>query len=390
MTTNGALTPAQPILAQPHLPELDGIRGIAILLVTVVHLGSSEVDPDLGTDGVVARVYSILSTHGTSGVGLFFVLSGYLITKILLKERGKPNYFSNFYARRTLRIFPLYYLSIALALFVLAPFVLPAHPSHQPLVEHQAWLWAYSSNVPPSFGWFKWRAEWLDFSHFWSLAVEEHFYLVWPAVVTWLSDRQILRVCAFVAALAVLLKVAFLYFDLEGGAYMFTLCRADGLTMGAVLAIWSTRFDAPVHLRRWGFLLTACSFPVLLLLGLQYITGRLWWTPAVTHSAYAFFWAGALAMVLSAPMGSGVSRVLGTPVLRFFGRYSYGLYVWHGLAVPTFCRLVPIESFRDATGSRLVALFIFYAISLSISCAAAYASWHLFEKHFVRLKQRFS
>src|SRR5690606_24037172 len=181
------------------------------------------IDPDLATDGIVARVYSSLATHGTSGVELFFVLSGYLITRILLKARNKPNYFTNFYARRTLRIFPLYYFSIALVLFVLVPFVFPPDPSHQQLVERQGWLWTYCSNIPTSFGWFTLRGEWLEFTHFWSLAVEEHFYLVWPAVVAWLPERQILRVCAFTAALAILLKVLFLRFGLYSGAYMFTL-----------------------------------------------------------------------------------------------------------------------------------------------------------------------
>src|SRR5690242_3161095 len=119
------------------------------------------------------------SSYGVLGVDLFFVLSGFLITGLLLDAKGKPHYFRNFYARRTVRIFPLYYLVLFLLLVVL-PAVIAVPPALAHARREQAWLWTYTSNF-----YIASKASWaLGYvSHFWSLAIEEHFYLLWPLVV---------------------------------------------------------------------------------------------------------------------------------------------------------------------------------------------------------------
>src|SRR6185503_15568764 len=134
-----------------------------------------------------------ITGYGVWGVDLFFVLSGFLITGILLETKGRPGYFRNFYIRRTLRIVPLYYAVLALLFFVL-PIGMFAQYDASLLQMHsvQGWLWSYLSNYrlgpETSFS--------IPYvSHFWSLAVEEHFYLLWPTVILLLSRRAALWGC---------------------------------------------------------------------------------------------------------------------------------------------------------------------------------------------------
>jgi peptidoglycan/LPS O-acetylase OafA/YrhL len=164
-----------------HCPELDGLRGIAILLVTLYRC-TKEIDPSLSTGFAWIRR---VNEFGERGVDLFFVLSGFLITGILLKTKSRPHYFRNFIVRRALRIFPLYYLSLAIFLFVI-PSVIATQSFELPR-SNQFYLWTYTSNVYMS-----WTNAWSfgPLDHFWSLAVEEHFYLIWPAVVFFLSPKD--------------------------------------------------------------------------------------------------------------------------------------------------------------------------------------------------------
>src|SRR4051812_48705226 len=151
-----------------HLPGLDGLRGIAILMVLALHfLG------DATPHGPVGRLVVKAASYGVLGVDLFFVLSGFLITGLLLDAKSGPHYFRNFYARRTLRIFPLYYLVLTILFIVLPRFTALPAPLEDARI-HQGWLWTYTSNF-----FIAARAEWaLTYvSHFWSLAIEEHFYL---------------------------------------------------------------------------------------------------------------------------------------------------------------------------------------------------------------------
>ena len=150
------------------IPALDGLRGIAILLVLIHHL--TIYRPEGGLDSWIAAV----PLFGWCGVNLFFVLSGFLITGILLDTRDSPVFYRSFFARRVLRIFPLYYGVLFLG-FVLAPLLLPMPDAYG---RHQLWLWTYLANFAMPFG----KGE-PAFSHFWSLCVEEQFYLVWPFLV---------------------------------------------------------------------------------------------------------------------------------------------------------------------------------------------------------------
>src|SRR5262245_39580963 len=154
----------------PHIPALDGLRGIAILLV-IPH------NADVFSNSAAWLWPAALLAHaGWIGVQLFFVLSGFLITRNLLDSRAADNYFQSFYWRRVLRIFPLYYLTLIAGL-VIAPRLFQFPSGALASLQNQAWLWTFLSNWTQPLG-----LEVSGFSHFWSLAIEEQFYLVWPGI----------------------------------------------------------------------------------------------------------------------------------------------------------------------------------------------------------------
>ncbi len=212
------------------------------------------------------RIWQVLH-QGGFGVYLFFVLSGFLITRILLSEKHKSGYFRNFYARRTLRIFPLYYGVLALQFWVL----LPIFPTPHILADahYQGWLWAYSYNILTAVkGHFFFASDWMVLGHFWSLAVEEQFYLFWPFIVLALRRESLLKLCIGIVALTPILRLVF--YAAGANLYwvtMFTICQMDSLALGAMLACLesSGRLNAVVPTARRvvlgiGAILVICSF----------------------------------------------------------------------------------------------------------------------------------
>lgn len=207
-----------------HIPELDGIRAAAVWMVVLGHLQGGWTLPAYVKASIPGPLRTALG-HGWLGVDLFFVLSGFLITGILLDSREKPNYFKNFYMRRFLRIMPLYFTVIAISAML--------YPQDRPYLLLSA---AFLANFYYAFG--------MQQPHgsgvFWSLAVEEHFYLVWPLLVKICSRRTITLI-----ALALVLGIPFVRlwavhagFDMENEIYAYTWTRCDGLALGALLAIW--------------------------------------------------------------------------------------------------------------------------------------------------------
>lgn len=358
---------------ETHCLVLDGIRGFAILIVTLYRL-CKELDPSSHPlVGLVCRI----SPLGGRGVDLFFVLSGFLITGILIRSKGKPNYFRNFIARRSLRIFPLYFLSLAVGLWAI-PKNLGGHLFERARTE-QAYLWTYTSNIRVS-----WLNEWCfgPFDHFWSLAVEEHFYLVWPAIVFILSTKRLGWFCALtVIAVAIARSVAEAFQSLDVAVDVLTVFRIDALCLGALLAVVmksSVRHD---RIRRGAVIAAVLLLATLIVVVL--IGSRMFGLPALL--CRMIFMAG-IAFILLSPRTSILPRVFEGSVLRFLGKYSYGMYV---VQLP-LVTLVPAASLTNLLPSNPIAFGIIYVAGM-FGCITltALLSFHLFESHFLKLKKWF-
>jgi peptidoglycan/LPS O-acetylase OafA/YrhL len=342
-----------------HIPQLDVLRGLAVLDVMLYH--ATDLAPHLGL-----RPFFRL---GYTGVDLFFVLSGFLITGILVRTRENEGYFTNFYARRILRIWPLYY-ALLLFSFVLLPAIQP---------QLKAAIFAQSH-------------PWQSFPFFlqnlmlnghaydtlrvtWSLAIEEQFYLVWPIIV-WLAPRRLLKPLAISALLfSVAMRWSVLYGLIPSvNIYTNTLTRLDGLSLGAFLALWIPEAESRT-VKGGGIAVMAVAVPLTLLVA-WFHDGH--WS---FFSLVALSFAGLLCVAINIP------RAANLEFLKYTGKISYCLYLVH----------VPICAFM--TSPRMQKLFLIrspvwsdaavFVVSIALCYAVASASWYFFESRILRLKSKF-
>ena len=248
-----------------RVPELDGLRGVAVLLVLFHHF---VIYSGITGDVVVDRVVSTLASYGWVGVDLFFVLSGFLITGILYDTKTQPGYFRNFYSRRALRIFPLYFGFFALSL--LAAPVLLSPDDGQKLVDMQGWYWTYMTNIEVVMAG-QWPAP-QHLNHFWSLAIEEQFYLIWPMAVLALSHRHLVRLAVGCMATALLLRITAPFGMSALDAYVLLPTRMDSLAAGALVALLVRSDNGLRALKAWS--LPGIAMSAILLVLLAGLEGR--------------------------------------------------------------------------------------------------------------------
>jgi peptidoglycan/LPS O-acetylase OafA/YrhL len=381
-------TNSTPIQVTVHIPALDGLRGLAVLAVLFFHFNMMVEE-----SYVFTGVPTALARSCWCGVDLFFVLSGFLITGILLDSKGTPRYFRNFYARRALRIFPLYY-GMLVVVFLIGPMFKTLNtPEFEEVAQNQLPLWLYYMNLDVAWrGDFFFSGDWVEFNHFWSLAVEEQFYLVWPAVVLLCGRRTLAVVCLSLIAVAILLRGTFvLHGDHTWTVFAFTPCRWDTLALGGLLALafrtpgWWARLVRPALISAIAcFVLVAGLAAKWNGLGVdkQFIQ-------APGYSLLASFFGALLVLAVNAPQASIAGRVWNHPVLRFFGKYSYGLYVVHPTLMEHLFKILPVERLAQWSGSPALGALLFMVAALCLSVAAAWLIWHLYEKHFLKLKVLF-
>lgn len=369
-----------------HVPALDGVRGLAILLVLTLHFsryGHGLVPSDLFID----RLYYRVTGGGWIGVDLFFVLSGFLITAILYEAKGSDHYFRNFYARRVLRIFPLYYGALILFLVVL-PWLWPNHAGLQSMAGDAKWYWTYLSNLKIARdGWPQYGA----LGHFWSLAVEEQFYLLWPLLVFMLNRRQLQITCVACMIVALAVRVVLNGQGNNAAAFVLMPARIDALAVGAYVAL-EARGSAGLHRlsRPAPPVALALCFSVLVMFALR--KGFVAYDPLVStigHTIVAVLFGSVLVLALTLPGDSFLVRTFDSSFLSFFGRYSYGIYVFHHPILFLTAGIVPLGLIPSVLGSQLLRQLVFLAIATSVSVIIAFLSWHLFEKRFLKLKAFF-
>ncbi len=378
LTADEASLAAAPIRSarRIHLPALDGIRGVAILSVLVVHFAGDNPTARGGLEGDSPFLDLLTFVLGTP---VFFVLSGFLITGILLRAREKPHYFRNFYVRRVLRIFPLYFAVLAV-LFVI-------HPVWGRSVggtSSPGWLWVFLENVELARK-NHWTFGFLN--HFWSLAVEEQYYLVWPLIVLALRPKRLLVACVGFAAFSFLLRLVLTSgWSHLVGAYVLTPCQLDPLCTGGALAIlvshWpASRFRVPARL---AIVVALASY---FLLGWQ---REDWMTrPKIVGKPLLSALLSGGVLLLAVGETGFFRRILGSRPLTFVGKYSYGLYAFHFPLLPFLARRFSPAAIGAKLGSPLAGLSVSVALSITTCLLISIASYELFEKRILRLKSRF-
>jgi peptidoglycan/LPS O-acetylase OafA/YrhL len=365
-----------------HVKALDGLRGIAILLILFDHLFWSN--PQTGN-----RFFDFLNEIRSSswiGVNLFFALSGFLITGILFQTLHHTNYFKVFYARRALRIFPLYYGF----LFVLLLLTKPLHFQwngwqyyHLTYTSNLA-LWHYGVPlVLPHF----------NINHFWSLDVEEQFYLIWPFVVRYIkSTKKLITIslsaCFVILSIRTILVLLHSHFTNPYLTYSPTFSCADNLLFGCCLALLlRTKWRQTTF--RYAPRIFAIGAGILLLLffrnhGLEFENPLV---ATIGMSTIGISSAALITLTLRANTWS--ARLFGNSVLRFFGRYSYGLYVYHysvDASITPYLRPWLAEHLHSKAFAVAGAAFV----SATVSILIAVLSYHLFEVQFLKLKKYFA
>lgn len=352
------------------MPELDTLRGIAVLGVFLLHGFFWQYGGFHFYRWQTIVVYA--TRPGGLGVNLFFVLSGFLITGILLDSDNNHSYYRRFYVRRALRILPAYY-ALLLLLAVLG----------QASAAFLGLSFFYLANLNILFGMAS------DYGPLWSLAVEEHYYIFWPAVVRKLTSRQL--ACASVA-LCVLIPIARAVYFLTGhtsGLGWYTWFVADGLAAGSLLAIVLRTSIERKH-ARW---LCAVLLVLAASVGLAgkpfgILTQSRWLGAAFQHTLIAAFFSGILLLFLLAGTGPG-KRYVNNAALQFLGYISYGLYLIHLLIFRLYdkvCRhfwpsLVPSDKHFGLVVLR-------FAVAGGVAVGVAYLSREYFEERFLKLKDK--
>ncbi len=358
-----------------YIPELDGLRAVAILLVIIFHCRTIEP-----AAAGVQRFYIAIAEAGWIGVDLFFVLSGFLITGILIDTAGRSGYFRSFYIRRVLRIFPLYYA--ALAVYAVAVHGLGIERLAPPSITAEVAHWFYVQNWLPLIG-----VEWTrPLAHFWSLGVEEQFYLCWPALVLVFARRgRVDRLCLWTFVFALVMRVVFWAAGVSEAGNFATVTRMDTLAIGGYLACLQR--GAVSSWPRRSLLMAALVASASAVVAVA-IWGGSFFRPTNAHIflfgllPVAVFFGATLALTLGAGETSPWIRLLRTRPMVAIGKVSYGIYIVHWPLVLALQRLWP-----QAGGFWIRQATFLIAVTAG-SYALAALSYYLFERRFLNLKDR--
>lgn len=342
--------------------QLDGIRAVAALMVMYMHFVVA-----FKSDSAIYQAIAKYASFGQTGVSIFFVLSGFLITRILMATKGSARFFSDFYIRRALRIFPLYYLFLFLFYF-LVPLLqnIPIAPAGK-----QFYAWVYLQNFAMTFNW-----DAVVPSHYWSLAVEEHFYFLWPCLVYFFNKKGIKIAIAGILIIAFICRLVLINKGFE--VFYFTFTRMDELAMGALLAVWELEGKLKGNAKKFIVGLVLVLLPAIVLW--VKVTGQaMVVVQVVKYNLLSLSCFCLVGYVIALQGTSWVSRILTSRFFQFSGKISYGLYVYHPL-----CFFL-IQSYFKPT----IPVPVFFMISFGITYLVAAVSFYLFEAKFIALKKYF-
>lgn len=350
-------------LPLPHLPELDGVRGIAAVVVYLHHLCFTSLRGDGW--GLPILMMRDVSRYGSAGVDVFFVLSGFLITSLLIRDRESPAFYKDFYWKRALRILPLYIVCL-LGVLLFVPHTGGYVLLSALFIVNFANVFHVTSSGP-----------------FWSLAIEEQFYLVWPTVVRRRSVETLSHWAIALAAGCMLLRFACV--PTGHYNYLFTFFRCDGLALGALIACRFYRYQregAPLSGDSRYFIASLGIGGLLFAVPLLIAPSRLALAAALQQTGVSLLCAGAVGLAI-AYTGSPVMAPLRSRLLTFFGLISYAFYMLHLYVMEAYDRVRGPLMEGDA---RAYAVRV--AVVLAITIALSLLSRYLLELPILRLRKR--
>lgn len=347
-----------------YYPSLDGLRAIAVTLVFLHHFNST--------------VFSL----GWIGVNLFFVLSGFLITTVILNSVTQPNFFKNFYIRRTLRIFPLYYLAIIIFLIIL-----PYWSSKEIYISSKETFWYFFFYVQNVYISIK-GANAGYLGHFWTLAVEEQFYILWPLIVflNYKNTKRLIVVTLIGISTAIILR-EYLIFTQVSKLFVnvFTFTNVDSLLLGSLLAILHHTKNADWIIKRmkYAVLLSVVFFSLFLVsYSFGYLEAFKGTFLSVSFGSFIFY----LFYHDETNTPTIISNLFMNKILQNIGKWSYGFYVWH---YPIILICMPkahlVLNFLPPLIKESVLCFMLFLITTFVSAL----SYNYFEKYFLKLKSKF-
>lgn len=374
---------SKPHAESDHNPALDGIRGLAILCVLAHHLVYFN---QVKTGPIYLWSRAFINSLWC-GVDIFFALSGFLITGILIRTLSAPGYFRNFYSRRALRIFPLYYF-VLLVLLLCTPWLhivwgsqiwrLITYTNHPfPPLHSSEWSFYFGGNI--------------SLVNFWSLHIEEQFYFFWPLLIfLFRLPRRLLFVAGGLSLFSIALRI---YLGLKGVSYVSIysslITRLDALLIGALLALllYTSFRHRVLHFAPYAL----SGFLFILAVLVIHNHGLLWGTASpilysLQFTLLALTTTALIAVCLDST--SRVTRLFSTPTLRFFGRYSYGMYVYHSV-LPIFYANALNRHLAPLVQHPTLQHLLTTLTGLTTTIVVSVLSYHLLEVRFLRLKRYF-
>ena len=347
-----------------HYPSLDGLRGVAILLVLFHQF--LVIDGDSLAVRLVAHAMDL----GWIGVHLFFVLSGFLITGILLDTRGEPGAYRHFLMRRALRVFPLYYGMLVLLTLVFPLFGIDF------FADQRLSYWVFTSN-------------WTEaehhgpLPHLWSLAVEEQFYLMWPLAALTLTRRRLLHVCIALVGIGMVVRVEMLLHDATPmQVYLSSFARMDALAAGGAVATFirmpgGATLDAIAARRVWLLMLAVAVVGFAIARPIGQRIGYTWLSCVF---ALAIWCLSVLDARFAGAPGVGLLRA---GWLRHIGRYSFAMYLFHKPLHDTLGQWA--LTLVGYTGS-LAGGLLYSGLLIVLKTVLGALSYHFFERRFLALR----
>ncbi|MEP6727629.1 MAG: acyltransferase [Bacteroidota bacterium] len=346
------------------IKTLDGFRGLAVILVCCYH-------------------YLHFFSFGWTGVDLFFILSGFLITGKLIESIDSNHYFRSFYLKRILRIVPLYF-SVLLIFFVIIPLLLPSFVSvsFKELLQQQIYYWTFTANLYDAVH--GWPLN-ITLIHFWSLACEMQFYLVWPFIVYFFYGKRKSMVIILIALClsGLLFRIYGHFFLVFSSIYRYVLmpCRLDAFCAGALLYMFVSRNKIILYKKIFLSVSLLALGSILLIMAIMQVP---WHFSADTVSKYgytldAIFWSTFIAFTLCSDTHL-LQRIFTGSLITWFGKYSYGIYIFH---LPVFVIISRQHLLNAGSQDKTWSLA---AIAFITTCLCSFASYHLLEKHFLKLK----